>query len=98
MRFLDPDHTAILNICSYSFGTFPNSATDAELEKRICLMTKRFSPRLARAKLSSDSFITPDLVSDNQLDTFSGNNTRRQRQNEIHESLMNLNMDNVVVH
>jgi len=83
---------------SYSFGTFPNSATDAELEKRICLITNRFRSRFARAKLSSDSFITPDLVSDNQLDTFSGNNIRRQRQNEIHESLTNLNIDSVVVH
>ena len=83
---------------SYSFGTFPNSATDAELEKRICLIANRFKPRLARAKLSSDSLIDSEFVSDSQLDTFCGSNNRRQRQKEIHESLTNLNIDSVVVH
>jgi hypothetical protein len=32
------------------------------------------------------------------LDAFSGNNNRRQRQKEMHESLTNLNIDSVVVH
>jgi hypothetical protein len=83
---------------SYSFGAFPNSAPDAELERSICLIANRFKPRLARAKLSSDSLITSDSVSDSQLDTFSGNNIRRERQKEMHESLTNLNIDDVVVH
>ncbi len=94
-------YTAILNMASYSLSTLSNSACDAELGKRMRLMTNIFRPRLARAKLNSDSliiFVFVAIVSDSQLDAFSGNSIKRHRHNETQESRTNLNMELVVVH
>ena len=96
-----PIYPAILNMASYSFSTLSNSACDAELGKRMRLITNIFRPRLARAKLNSDSLIIfafLAVASHSQLDAFSGNSIKRHRHNETQESRTNLNMEPVVVH
>lgn len=98
MDFLIPIYTAILNMGSYSFWIFPNSASDAELGKRNFLRTYLLRPRLALAKLNWDSFIIFELLSCSQTDAFSGNIIKRQMDNETHESRTNRIMDIVVVH
>ncbi len=59
-------YATILNIGSYSSSIFSMSGLDAEF-KKICLMTNRLNPRLARAcvraKLNADSFIAVGLKS-----------------------------------
>jgi len=49
-------YATILNIGSYSSSIFLKSRLSAEF-KKICLMTNRLNPRLARAKLNADSVI-----------------------------------------
>ena len=63
------------------------------------LMTNIFRPRLARAKLNSDSliiFVFVAIASDSQLDAFSGNSIKRHRHSETQESRTNLNMEPVI--
>ncbi len=64
----------------------------------VVINTKRLRQRLALAKLNWDSFMIPNLVSESQLDAFSGNIIKRQIDSETHESRTNRIMDMVVVH
>ena len=78
-------YATILNIGSYSSSIFSKSGLSAEF-KKICLMTNRLNPRLARAKLNVDSFIAFGSTSSNHVDAFSGSNINFQMQKAVQQS------------